>query len=121
MTRELLILGWFVWNVLPAPAATYHVSVGRGNDFGESSRERPWRTIDRAARTVRPGDTVVLHGGTYRADRFHLGPAGQDARTPTVYQAVPGERVLLTRGDGTPPGFGLADHVRAEGLWVGGR
>jgi hypothetical protein len=64
---------------------------------------------------------VIIRRGVYRGAGFHFGPAGKRADSLTVFRAAPGERVLLTRDDGTPPAFTLADYVRVEGLWIGGR
>src|SRR5438874_819104 len=46
------------------PAATYHVA-NSGNDSHAGSQDAPWQTLQKAASTVRPGDTVIVHPGTY--------------------------------------------------------
>lgn len=104
-----------------ARPATFHVAPDKGDDSSPGSQEKPWKTVAKATKGIRPGDTVVLHGGIYRGEGFHFGPAGPDAQARTVFKAAAGERVLLTRDDGTVPAFSLADYVRVEGLWVGGK
>lgn len=47
-----------------APAATYYVAV-TGADTNPGTREKPLRTIQRAADLVRPGDKVVVRAGVY--------------------------------------------------------
>lgn len=42
-----------------------HVAV-TGCDRGEGTEQCPYRTISRAAEEAMPGDTVVVHEGTYR-------------------------------------------------------
>jgi hypothetical protein len=46
-------------------AGTYYVSTG-GNDENPGSEARPLRTIQKAADTVRAGDTILVRGGLYR-------------------------------------------------------
>jgi PKD repeat protein len=45
-------------------AATYYVAV-TGNDGNTGSADSPWRTIQRAANFMVPGDTVVVEPGVY--------------------------------------------------------
>ena len=48
----------------PAGGATYHVA-GTGGDGNPGTAAAPWRTLQKAAGAVNPGDTVVVHAGTY--------------------------------------------------------
>ena len=44
-----------------------------GDDSKDGSASSPLRTISRAADLARPGDTVLVHGGEYRAVSYtHL-------------------------------------------------
>lgn len=54
----------FVCLASAAHAATWHVAT-TGNDTQAGSSAAPWRTIQRAANAVAPGDTVIIHAGTY--------------------------------------------------------
>jgi alpha-L-arabinofuranosidase len=45
--------------------ATYHVAKG-GKDTNTGSEDAPFLTISAAARVAQPGDTVLVHAGTYR-------------------------------------------------------
>src|SRR5512143_3616252 len=47
-----------------ASAGTYHVST-TGDDAASGADVAPWRTIQHAADVVAPGDTVIVHAGTY--------------------------------------------------------
>lgn len=100
-------------------AAEYFVAT-KGRDANPGSKARPWKTVARAVKRAKPGDTVILRRGIYRAARFDLGPAGRKSRSKTVFKAFGGERVILTAPNGKPPGFALRDYVRVEGLWIGG-
>ena len=80
-------------------AATYHVSqrLPQASDAGPGTVERPWRSISKAAETVQPGDSVVIHAGVYRE---HVRPGRSGTATaPISYEAAPGEEVVLTGAD----------------------
>ncbi len=47
-----------------AHAETWHVATA-GDDASAGTAAAPWRTIQRAADAVAPGDQVVIHAGTY--------------------------------------------------------
>ena len=72
---------------------TLHVATD-GDDSRDGSAGRPLRTISRAAELARPGDTVLVHEGTYwewvKPRRGGL----SDTRRIT-YQAAPGEHVVI--------------------------
>jgi hypothetical protein len=63
MTRAAIWIG--VLGILGASAAEYHVSP-QGRDDGTGAAEAPFRTIGQAAALLEPGDTCVIHAGTYR-------------------------------------------------------
>ncbi|MCG3192042.1 MAG: hypothetical protein DIJKHBIC_01276 [Thermoanaerobaculia bacterium] len=106
---------------LPALAGTYHVSPD-GNDSNSGTLASPWRTIEKAAASLRPGDTVLIRAGTYRERLVPLtsGTAGAEI----TFRAHPGETATI---DGTgvdiPEWGGLVDltgrsHLRVAGLTV---
>lgn len=91
---------------LPAVAATYHVAPG-GSDGNDGSAGDPWATLQHAADEVRPGDTVLVHDGTYVG--FQIETDGT-AANPIVFRAL-GANVVVNeenpvRGD---------HHVNVEG------
>ena len=45
--------------------ADYYVSSTSGSDTNDGSVTSPWKTIQKAADIVKPGDTVCVRGGTY--------------------------------------------------------
>lgn len=61
-----LISGLFA---APARAATYYVST-MGDDGAPGTQTLPWRTIQKAAESLKPGDTAVVMAGTYREQVF---------------------------------------------------
>jgi len=65
-----------------------------GNDAGVGDRSGPYLTINRAASVARPGDTVVVHAGTYREwVKPNRGGTAEEQRI--TYRAAPGEEVII--------------------------
>ena len=74
-------------------ANEYHVSI-RGNDQNEGSASKPYRTISAAAAIAQPGDSIVVHGGTYR-ERIDPPRGGTSDRKRVVYRAAEGEEAII--------------------------
>ncbi|MHC4498334.1 MAG: DUF1565 domain-containing protein, partial [Planctomycetota bacterium] len=74
-------------------AEEYHVSV-RGDDQNKGSSSKPFRTISAAARVAQPGDTITVHGGTYR-ERVTPPRGGESDAKRIVYRAAEGEKVII--------------------------
>ena len=77
----------------PPKPTTRYVSTG-GNDGNDgSTRRTAWRTIQHAANSVRPGDTVLIDGGAYPGTVYFrvAGAAGK----PITFKAIPGEKVTI--------------------------
>lgn len=82
-----------------ARGMTFHVSP-LGEVDGDGSEARPWNLTTALAQpgAVKPGDLLLLHGGTY-AGTFASKLTGT-ADAPIVVKAAPGERVTI---DCLPP------------------
>jgi hypothetical protein len=73
---------------------TLHVAPS-GSDRADGAPGTPFRTIQRAARAAMPGDTVLVHAGTYREwVRPPRGGVADDRRI--TFTAAPGEHVVIT-------------------------
>jgi parallel beta-helix repeat protein len=70
-----------------AAASTYYVDPA-GNDDGPGTAEAPWQTIQHAASTLLPGDTVIVQPGIY-AEAVYVSTSGS-AGAPITFQAQPG-------------------------------
>ena len=66
-----------------------------GDDSNDGSRSRPWRTLQKAAATVRPGGTVLVRSGTYAG--FVLTASGSPG-APIRFAGFPGERLPIVAG-----------------------
>ena len=75
-------------------AATFHVAVS-GNDANPGTRAAPFRTIQHAADLAQPGDVITVHAGIYR-ERVSPPRGGTSDAKRIIYQAAPGERVVIT-------------------------
>lgn len=91
----LLSLGG-VGAAFAAPTTTYHVSP-TGSDAGPGSAARPYKTVQKCATVMRPGDSCEIAGGTYRET---VTPARNgNATAPITYRAAPGSQVTITGAD----------------------
>lgn len=87
---------------------TLHVSPSGADDHA-GTPSSPLLTISRAAELAMPGDTVLIHAGTYR-EWVRPPRGGLSDRCRITYAAAPGEHVLVT---GAEP---VAGWVRAEAI-----
>jgi chitodextrinase len=74
-------------------AATYYVSPS-GSDSSSGSISAPFRTIQKAANIVNPGDTVYVRGGIYN-QRVTLTRSGSSNGGFITFQNYPGETPIL--------------------------
>ena len=70
-----------------------HVSE-TGSDSGAGSPDRPYRTINKAASIAQPGDTVIVHAGTYR-ERVKPPRGGSGENERITYRAAPGDTAIV--------------------------
>lgn len=76
----------------PALATTYFVSA-IGSDSNTGTQTRPFRTIQRAADLVNPGDRVIVNDGTYRGSDSDSTPIvtinrGGNERNYVIFQSA---------------------------------
>ena len=67
------------------------------SDANPGTREAPWRTIGRAAETLRPGDAVLIRTGVYR-ESIQPRVGGKSGQHIT-YAAYPGDTVVVSGAD----------------------
>jgi parallel beta-helix repeat protein len=96
---ELLLAILLLFAPDSATAESYHVAQNHpeASDNNSGTIEQPWKSISKAAQTLQPGDTVVIHAGTYRE---HVRPArGGTQSQPIAYAAAEGEHVVISGAD----------------------
>lgn len=74
--------------------ATIHVAPD-GADSASGSVGAPLQTIMAASAKAMPGDTILIHAGTYR-ERIDPVRGGNSAEHPITYAAAPRETVVIT-------------------------
>jgi len=65
-----------------------------GDDANPGTIERPFRTIQRAADTAKPGSTVYVRGGTY-CQRLTVKVSGDAQQGFITFRSQPGEQAVL--------------------------
>jgi alpha-N-arabinofuranosidase len=72
-----------------------HIHVAKsGSQFGNGEKASPYRTIGEAAQIAQPGDTIIVHQGTYR-ERVTPARGGTSENRRIVYRVARGERVVV--------------------------
>jgi hypothetical protein len=99
-------------------AAEYFVSPS-GNDASAGTKDAPWRTIQKAAETMGPGDIARIAAGVYR-EAVTTVKAGDQAAGAIVFAAL-GDGVPVLDGTGVDAGTGFTighGHVTLSGLEI---
>ncbi|MCE9615587.1 MAG: right-handed parallel beta-helix repeat-containing protein [Lentisphaerae bacterium] len=79
--------------VLHEGTRSLYVSLS-GDDSHPGTIAQPFRTVAHAFATVRPGESIVIRGGTYYEGDLVMSGKARPTE-PIVIQAYPGERVIL--------------------------
>lgn len=74
-------------------AADYYVST-KGSDANPGTLAQPWRTIQKAADTLAPGDTAWVRQGRYR-ERVRVNVSGTAPDQFVNFRAFTGERAII--------------------------
>ena len=84
------------WEKPTTFSRTYYVDGNsrRSDDRGPGTRERPFRTIGRAAEVLQPGERVVIAAGTYR-ECIRPARGGSGPEKMISYEAAPGAVVIV--------------------------
>ncbi|MEM4406655.1 MAG: choice-of-anchor Q domain-containing protein [Candidatus Methanomethylicaceae archaeon] len=87
-----LVLVVFLGFVAQASGATYYVSPS-GTDTNPGTEELPWRTLQKAANTLNPGDLCLIQEGTY-TESVTISRSGlSDA--PIVFKSIKTHRAVI--------------------------
>lgn len=94
--RKSLLIAIFVISIIynqGVEAREIHVAK-TGSDSGSGSLASPYLTIYKAASVAMAGDTVTIHGGTYR-EWIKPVRGGTDENKRITYQTAPSEKVII--------------------------
>ena len=81
-------------------AASYYVAP-TGLDTNPGTPARPWKTVQKAADTLAPGDTVYVHTGTYGPVTVHV--SGSASGGFITFRNFPGETPVVDGSGCEPP------------------
>lgn len=97
-------------------AGTYYVSTG-GSDANAGTASSPWRTLQKAANSVRSGDVVLVANGTYSG--FNMTADGTSS-APIVFRATGNNVVVNAPNSSTPDNINIegGDYVTIDGFVV---
>jgi hypothetical protein len=100
---------------------TYYVDNGDANadDNGPGTKARPFRTINKAAQLLLPGERVVIASGTYR-ECVRPARGGTSPSQMISYEAAPGAKVVIKGSEILKDGWVQAS-VPTGGPGAGGR
>ncbi len=131
--RRTVLIGLLL--VIPftsALAETYIVDGGHplADDANPGTLEAPWLTIQHAAGTLAPGDSVLIRQGIYN-EYVETTTSGNQAQGPICFLAYPGEEPVIDGTDiGASVGFrithgfllleGLEITNWTTGIWMAG-
>ncbi len=117
---RVLAMSAFVVAARLAGATIYFVAPN-GDDNNPGTIDQPWQTLQHAADTIGPGDTVEVRAGNYVGGYF---TTSGTAEAPIVLEAYPGESPAITADNPTTPdGINLegASFMVVQGFIVNGR
>lgn len=77
----------------PLAGATEYVVATNGDDGNSGTGSQPWRTLQHAADSVGPGDTVSVRAGDYAG--AYIESSGTSS-APIVFRAFGGEAPSIT-------------------------
>ena len=96
-TVAIMVFGFILVTFIcsGAIAATFYVSP-QGNDLkNNGTAGSPFRTIHKALKKIKSGDTVVVLSGVYEEELFNVIPSGISESQVTVITAPEGEQVTI--------------------------
>jgi parallel beta-helix repeat protein len=109
--RVAVVLPVLLLLATPCLAAESYCVAPTGADSNPGSEAKPWKTIQKAADTMSPGDTVTVLAGNYATERVGVTKSGT-AESPIAYQAkgtVVMKGFKITANYITVRGFEIAD------------
>jgi parallel beta-helix repeat protein len=95
---------------------TYYVAPN-GSDSNNGSESSPFQTIQKGADVAQPGDTVLVHGGSY--DKFSVPTSGTQAQ-PITFRANPGEQPVISAPGNTAIVLSGVSFIIVDGLTSNG-
>ncbi|WP_010182995.1 choice-of-anchor Q domain-containing protein [Aquimarina agarilytica] len=112
--RKLISLVLMLIAVQMLSAKNYYVATN-GSDGNPGTENRPFKTIQKAANLVNPGDVVLIKRGIYR-DKIQIRRSGTNGNR-IIFKAFPGDE-LRAIIEGTSLRLLQSSHIEISGLRV---
>ena len=84
-------------STIPTAGTTYYVAQSGGSDSNPGTQSQPFQTIQKGADVAKPGDTVLIHAGSY--GKFSVSTSGTQGQ-PIAIRAYPGEKPVVSETGG---------------------
>jgi parallel beta-helix repeat protein len=99
---------------LPPTGQTFYVAPN-GDDSNPGNQAQPWATINKAAQTLKAGETVLVKNGTYGG--VYMDRSGEPGK-PISFKAFPGDTPKIEITVINSPGFLLegASYIKIDGF-----
>ena len=91
-----MVINFPLWEKSPRFTKTYYVDASstKADDKGPGTKEKPFKTINKAAQILEPGEQVIIAEGVYR-ESVHPLRGGTDPEKMISYEAAPGAKVVV--------------------------
>ncbi len=114
----LILAGWSFCQRQEQIHRVYYVAP-TGSDNNPGTEDKPWRTIQKAAETLLPGDTVYIKAGVYR-ERVVPKNSGEPDKY-IVYASYPGDTAVIDgEGLNLPEEHGLFEVLDKNYIVISG-
>ncbi len=110
----ILVFGFLTCRIFAAAPDIFHVDPAKGADTNPGTMEQPWKTLNFADSKVKPGNTVLLAGGSYR-DEFKPTASGTEQK-PITYKAADAKNPPTFEGGAAITGWKKQDEKKK--IWV---
>src|SRR5206468_6818857 len=91
------------------------------DDNGPGDKARPFRTINKAAQLLQPGERVIIAAGIYR-ECVRPARGGTGPTQMISYEAAPGAKVIIKGSEVLKDGWPAGDRrYGLPGAWNAGR
>ncbi len=112
LTALFLPLIFILLAPLAGAAATRYVSASKGSDSWPGTSASPWKTIQKAANTALPGDTVIVLAGSYARTSITRSGTASARITYKASGTVTANGFSVRAGYVTIDGFGITSSGR---------
>ena len=80
-----ILVVWAPFNL----AGTYYLDAGNGQDSWPGTTTQPWKSLNKAKASLKPGDTVLIRPGSYGQLSLLSTNSGSEAGGRIIYKGDP--------------------------------